>query len=91
MGLKPSGITVGESNEAKMFCPHCNSIIEFDISMFKNKTSQILCSHCPLCNGKVFAAVIILASKELRDLTNSIIACQNALPNHKTILGGKPQ
>lgn len=71
-----SGMSVGdprlEPGQARVGCPWCKKVIIADMSVYTLDMSTPLRSKCPMCNGDIYTALVILSHKTLPQLGKTI-------------------
>jgi len=86
---------IRDQNELRprFHCPACRGMIVVDLAAYNQDATKPILSNCPYCGAGIFSCVLLMASKDLRQLQKMIGEAVNAvgssISRHKTIIGGE--
>jgi len=72
-------IEVGKDyNQApKNLCPYCKEDLHLILDAFQPEITKVVRSNCPHCGGEIFAAIMIITTKDHKGILGAIQAILN--------------
>lgn len=85
-------VSDANGKKPKLICPHCQQIMIVNLVGYEQDATKPILTNCPYCGGGIFSCVILLASKDLKQLqgmiNQAVGAVSSSVSRNKLIIDG---
>lgn len=80
------------SKKPRLICPHCQQIMIVNLAGYEQDATKPILTNCPYCGGGIFSCIILLASRDLKQLqgmiNQAVGAVSGSVSTNKLIIDG---